>query len=403
MRSGPRDTNHLRAFVSLPVAFLLFFFVALVVVVSGPTSLAAASIGPGASAVLADGDRGPVHGSSLVESDPALNSATPSVAGAFSRALPRHGRTAFVVWNGGPIDQLLAAAIDQGCTVRSVWVMTDGGRFVGYRAGAPDFVNAQWVARYPSDIPGPTPVLVVCAEVSVAMLPDTVTALNRIVIGRSVQGRPIEVACVGEGLHLVLLVGGMHTGTEKNTVTIARRIMDDMAQGRLSIPLVVQLCVLPVLNPDGLIHDERTNANGVDLNRNWPSADWQPDAFHPASGPVSGGARPLSEPETQALSDFVRDADPAIVIVWHSYAALVDGNGVPLARKLGRAYAEASGLDYLEHWDPYPITGQFIDAMEEQGVAAIDVELRWSNDSGSDAQVEGVQALLVELASTVRE
>ena len=266
----------------------------------------------------------------------------------------------------------------------------------------PTFVNAQWQGQYPGDIPRPTPVLVVCAEVRIATLPDTPTLLDRLVIGRSVQGRVIDVYCAGDGPHLVLLVGGMHTGIERNTVILARRIMDEMERGQLSIPVVVRLCVLPVLNPDGLVHDQRTNANGVDLNRNWPAADWQPEAFHPASGPVSAGTRPTSEPETQALADFVRDAAPDVVVVWHSYAALVDGNGVPLARRLGRAYAEGAALDYVEHWDPYPITGQFIDAMEEIGVAALDVELRWSDDSNSEAHVDGLNALLAELASTAR-
>jgi len=286
--------------------------------------------------------------------------------------LPEGGGTGFVTWFGGTVGELLTAAGERGCAARSVWALLDG-EFVGYSTGSPAFVNAEWTSAYPASIPGPAPFLVVCAEVQNTLLPDTPTTIHRLVIGRSVEGRPIEVSCAGEGTHLALLVGGMHTGIEANTVTLARRVEQEMRQGVLAIPDGVQLCVLPVLNPDGLARDERTNANGVDLNRNWPAEDWSAEAFHPASGPVSGGPRPLSEPETQALADFVRDVAPAVIVTWHSYAALVDGNSLPLAGRLGRAYAAAAGLEYVEHWDPYPITGQLIDAMERDGVVAIDV------------------------------
>ena len=36
--------------------------------------------------------------------------------------------------------------------------------------------------------------------------------------------------------------------------------------------------IIPIANPDGVKNDTRTNANGVDLNRNFPTADWGSDA-----------------------------------------------------------------------------------------------------------------------------
>ncbi|MDA0269537.1 MAG: DUF2817 domain-containing protein [Chloroflexi bacterium] len=346
-------------------------------------------------------DGGAIATAALVEADGSPTASTAPLAGTIGGTLPHFGGTGFVIWNGGPVHRLVEAAGEQGCAARSVWVMV-GGRFVGYNAGAPPFVNAHWLSQFPTDIPAQTPLLVVCSEASIAMLPDTPSVLEEVVIGHSVQGRPIEMFCVGDGSHLVLLVGGMHTGVEENTVTLARQMVVEMERGGLSIPLVVRLCAIPVLNPDGLAHDQRTNANGVDLNRNWATSDWHPEAFHPASGTVSGGTAPLSEPETRALADFVIVARPTIVVVWHSYAALVEGNDIPLAEHLGLAYAEAAALDYVEHWEAYPITGQFIDAMEAAGVAAIDVELRWSDDSDAAAQQDGVNALLTALAYEVR-
>src|SRR5690606_17604114 len=94
-------------------------------------------------------------------------------------------------------------------------------------------------------------------------------AADSLVIGLSVQGRPIEVSCFGTGDRLALLVGGMHTGVELNTSTLAMELEDEARRGVLGIPDGTLLCVLPMLNPDGFAADERTNANGVDLNRNW--------------------------------------------------------------------------------------------------------------------------------------
>ncbi|MDA1010292.1 MAG: hypothetical protein O2888_02325, partial [Chloroflexi bacterium] len=90
--------------------------------------------------------------SSPIKAQRGLPEPAPQIAGTFGGTLPRHGGTAFVTWNGGSIGQLLAAAGQQGCAARSVWALVDG-RFVGYRAGAPTFVNAQWQGQYPGDIP----------------------------------------------------------------------------------------------------------------------------------------------------------------------------------------------------------------------------------------------------------
>ena len=36
--------------------------------------------------------------------------------------------------------------------------------------------------------------------------------------------------------------------------------------------------VVPILNPDGLLARSRVNANQVDLNRNFPTRDWEKNA-----------------------------------------------------------------------------------------------------------------------------
>ena len=70
------------------------------------------------------------------------------------------GGVALVGWSGGPVDELVAAAEDVACRVRSVWVTTDG-RFVGHVVGAPDFVNGEWSSVVGAEIEA-RPLLIVC-------------------------------------------------------------------------------------------------------------------------------------------------------------------------------------------------------------------------------------------------
>ena len=85
------------------------------------------------------------------------------------------------------------------------------------------------------------------------------------------------------------------------------------------------------LNPDGFAHRVRTNAHGVDLNRNSPE-HW-----------AGAGARPWSEPETRAIRDLILGELPVLSIYYHQPFGLVDvpeGGGPQPARR----YAELTGL-----------------------------------------------------------
>jgi predicted deacylase len=216
-------------------------------------------------------------------------------------------------------------------------------------------------------------------------------------VGGSVQGRRLDTTCSGDGSQLVVMVGGMHTGGEAITVTLAEEIAVAMHTGELIVPPHVRLCVLPTLNADGYHLGRRTNANDVDLNRNWPAANWASDTHH-AGRPTSGGPGPLSEPETMSLWAYVTAARPAVVLVWHCCGGLVEPNSAGAASWLAHAYADGADLTYVADWTMYPITGQFIDAMQEFGLAAIDVELRTGTDSAYASHRAGLEALMNQLA-----
>jgi protein MpaA len=146
------------------------------------------------------------------------------------------------------------------------------------------------------------------------------------VIGHSVQGRPIAVNRVGEAdaTRRILVVGCIH-GNEP----AGRGIVEDL--GRASPAPGTQLLLVRDMNPDGFAHHVRTNAHGVDLNRNSPE-HW-----------AGAGARPWSEPETRAIRDLILRERPALSIYYHQPFGLVDvpEGGRPQA---ARSYAELAGL-----------------------------------------------------------
>jgi hypothetical protein len=83
-------------------------------------------------------------------------------AGEIAGNIPHAGGYAIVVWGGGTPDTLVVAATAKGCSPASIWI-TSEGQFVPFIVGAPAFVNATFVDRWPGgSIPGGTPIIIVC-------------------------------------------------------------------------------------------------------------------------------------------------------------------------------------------------------------------------------------------------
>ena len=197
-------------------------------------------------------------------------------------------------------------------------------------------------------------------------------------LGYSVEGRPLTVQRFGDGPKTVLLVGGLHTGSEDNTRVIVEQIAVYLSEQPQVIPDSVSVIVVASANPDGTANGTHTNARGVDLNRNWPSDDWTLDACHPETGcsPGLGGPQPLSEPETASLYALIESTQPELTIVWHAEAPLVEANEAPRAEQYARVFGSAAGYEYIDEWRAYEITGELIDALGQRlGLAAFDVEL----------------------------
>jgi protein MpaA len=161
------------------------------------------------------------------------------------------------------------------------------------------------------------------------------------------KGRPLAYKIypplkAKEPLGRVLLMGGIH-GDEYSAISITFKWLDKLNKFHSGL---FHWQVVPLLNPDGLLHfkkAQRQNANGVDLNRNFPSQDWDKLALkywaerthrNPRRYP---GPAANSELETQWFLDTIYTFKPDVIIAIHAPHRLVDYDGPQSApNKLGR-------------------------------------------------------------------
>ena len=127
-------------------------------------------------------------------------------------------------------------------------------------------------------------------------------------LGRSVEGRPIVAERFGTpGGRRVLVIGTIHGDEAAGTA-----ILDDLRSA--PVPDGVELWLVDSMNPDGQAAQVRQNANGVDLNRNFPDS-WGPIGV-PGDSQYAGTG-PASEPETQAIVNLVEQLRPDVTVWYH--------------------------------------------------------------------------------------
>lgn len=164
--------------------------------------------------------------------------------------------------------------------------------------------------------------------------PRGVVGKRALTIGYSVRHRSIEAVDIGNArqAHRMLIVGCIH-GNESAGIAIARRLIGH------AHPPNTTLWIIPDLNPDGVATHTRQNANGVDLNRNFPW-NWRP--LDTPGGLQYSGPKPLSEPESRAGERFILRVRPQITIWFHQPQTLVDLSGGDA--RVERRFAQLVGL-----------------------------------------------------------
>jgi len=239
-------------------------------------------------------------------------------------------------------------------------------------------------------------------------------------IGTSVQGREIDEYTYGTGTTTLLFVGGIHGAYEWNASALAYQFIDYLNAHPEAVPKNEKITVIPDLNPDAFhnglgldghftnvdnlpadLSKYRTNANGVDLNRNF-DCNWSPHGVWQAK-PENTGTAAFSEPETRALRDFALAERPVAVVFWHSasnavYASQCNNGILPETLEVMNTYAKAAGYQAIKEFDAYIVTGAGEDWLASQNIPAITVELSSHDKVEWDKNILGIEALISHFA-----
>ncbi|NOT79980.1 MAG: murein peptide amidase A [Bacteriovoracaceae bacterium] len=96
--------------------------------------------------------------------------------------------------------------------------------------------------------------------------------------------------------------------------------------------------IIPILNPDGSKLNIRMNANGVDLNRNFPTSDWNELALKKWKNREKSDPRRFpghvagSEKEVRCAIAHIEDFRPDLVISIHTPYGVFDFDGPPVKK-----------------------------------------------------------------------
>lgn len=218
-------------------------------------------------------------------------------------------------------------------------------------------------------------------------------------IGSSVEGRELYALKVGTGNKKILVHGAHHARewmTSRLIVDFIDHLLTDLQWSWLTLreDLLQKLTIwfIPMVNPDGvtLVQDGadqfsnqaelikwnqgstdftswKANSRGVDLNRQYP-VDWEDIQNDPGEASPSNfkGEKPLSEPESKALYEFVNAHAFDCALAYHSSGEeifwrynLSDEQVEPF-KKLADHLAEATRYELIEP-EGIPSGGGFTD------------------------------------------
>jgi carboxypeptidase T len=197
-------------------------------------------------------------------------------------------------------------------------------------------------------------------------------------IGKSLEGRDIWAIKISDHANIdekepVVLINGMHHAREVMTPEITTDMIDYLTSNYGHKEEVTkwvdgtEIWVIPMFNVDGnnkmwtqnsMWRKNTRGGFGVDINRNYPTG------WNTCNGSSNNhgaqdyhGTGPASEPETQAMMNFVAEIKPVFNISYHSYSEIViyPFGCRPLKTPTGQA-VEAIGAEIAKKLDYKPGT-----------------------------------------------
>jgi protein MpaA len=192
----------------------------------------------------------------------------------------------------------------------------------------------------------------------------------------SVKGAPIIVKRIQTGSetneavdtthHRVLIIGGFH-GDEYSTVSVIFKwitLINRYYTGSYDWQII------PLLNPDGLLQgsSRRTNANGVDLDRNFPVS--------------ANDYNAISEPESRWLAEEIEQYQPDAIITIHAPHSGLD------YKKSEKEQAK-SGAQYQQSIATYPGSfNQYVGT--EINIPILTVELAYADIMPTNTEINAI-------------
>ncbi len=155
----------------------------------------------------------------------------------------------------------------------------------------------------------------------------------------------------------ILIIGVVHGDEPQGKILIDKYLStqkDHASTGN-------NILFIPCLNPDGMQFNTRTNSNGVDLNRNFPTKNWGANLGDNATSDDKttsyyGGEAPASEVETKFVIDVITKYSPKLILTLHAPYKIVnyDGQAKLIAEKISKI------INYpVEESIGYPTPGSF--------------------------------------------
>jgi PKD repeat protein len=227
------------------------------------------------------------------------------------------------------------------------------------------------------------------------------TVLTYDVIGQTVEGRDIYLFKLGNPLGVTVFIDASIHGHEYITTEALYYCIEWLLTERTDILESNYVLFIPIINRDSY-RIRRTNAAGVDLNRNFLTY-WQPTG----SGTIYySGPSPLSEPETQTIHNALGTYHPRWYINLHAgyeETRITPPSIQPIYEDVYARIRETSRNTFGV--DPFPYdTYQFYEGMaryegEAQGAYTWEIEISSTNPPTGqffDRVVPRVKAVFLE-------
>lgn len=281
-------------------------------------------------------------------------------------------------------------------------------------------VYVYWVGRdsYGKYLTGPAPVTVRDARVwwSYEKISEVERELERNYpevalkqVGTTVYGKELTALLVGNRKNMIACIGAVHAGESGPEILLTA--VSEMLRENPSAFDACGIAVLPVVNADmrdvmvkGAPWYIRTNAKGVDLNRNF-DANWNVTEYGydlstaDYRSPTYRGPYPHSEPEVRAVVNFIELVNPRAVFSFH-YLCSVASDKLISSKSAANDEEYKTKLEYVKRI----YSDSFRDAIGKPRLANCEAELTSSSGGLATYMYQrGVVAFDLEFKSDVDE